>query len=98
MESIHVSELRAIADRAKTLAVDAIDEIISAIDTKILVGDIHRPAEKKPRKKRIRKTKASEFPPPEKLTAQAQEKDLPDKDVSHPFYGKPRKRKEENTE
>lgn len=64
MISIHVSELRDIAERAKALVNEAIDEIIDAIDTKILVGDIHRPTGKKPRKKRTLRIKRNELSAP----------------------------------
>jgi len=87
MDTIHVSELRAIAERAKTLVNDAIDEITGAIDTKILVGNIHVPAEKKPRKKRTRKVKIVEFPPPKADAS------LPDADEGSTFYGKKKREK-----
>lgn len=91
MESIHVSVLKALAERAKLLANEAIDEIIGAIDTKILVGNIHVPQEKKPRKKRTRKVKTQDFPAPAHIMP---EKDLPDTtDESHPFYGKKKREK-----
>lgn len=89
MESIHVSELRAIVERAKVLVDEAIDEIIGAIDTKILVGNIHVPAEKKVRKKRIRKVK------PEKAFVGLTEHpvNLPDADANNPFYTKKERKK-----
>ena len=94
METIHVTELRAIAERAKGLVDEAIDEIIEAIDTKILVGNIHVPAEKKPRKKRTRKVK------PEKafvgMTEHPDTKtDLPDLDKNNPFYVRKKREKKE---
>lgn len=98
MESIHVSDLRAIAERAKALAIEAIDEIIDAIDNKILVGDIHRPTGKKPRKKRTRKLKPVEdFPSvnPENEV----EKDFPDADKGNTFYKtEPKKKREKKSE
>mgnify|MGYP001582819264 FL=1 len=92
MESIHVSDLSAIAERAKDLVDEAIDEIIDAIDTKILVGNIHVPPEKKVRKKRTRKVKVGEFPPPKGETS------LPDGDENSTFYGKKKREKKEPVE
>lgn len=89
METIHVTELRAIAERAKLLAGEAIDEIIDAIDTKILMGNIHVPAEKKIRKKKVRKQKTQDFPAPPPLPS----KDLPDADENSTFYGKKKREK-----
>lgn len=68
METIHVTELRAIAERAKVLAIEAIDEIIDAIDTKIIVGNINVPKEKKPRKKRRTKREVESGPPTDRVT------------------------------
>jgi len=87
MDTIHVSDLKAIAERARVLVDEAIDEIIVAIDTKILVGNIHVPAEKKPRKKRTRKVRVPEFPPPKG------EPSLPDADKNSTFYGKKKEKK-----
>ena len=72
MESIHVSVLRANLVDFRDGVLESVDAIIKAIDTKILVGNIHVPVEKKVRKKRTRKVKVVEFAPPK------EEPSLPD--------------------
>ena len=69
--------------------IEDLNMILNAIDTKILVGNIHVPAEKKPRKKRTRKVKAVEFPPPTTL---------PDADENSTFYGKKKRERKEPVE
>ena len=87
MESIHVSELRARLVDFKEGILESVNAIIEAMDTKILVGNIHMPVEKKPRKKRTRKVKVAEFPPPKV------EAPLPDADEGNTFYGKKKREK-----
>ncbi len=92
MDTVHVNDLRMMAEEAKRIVNQAIDCIIKAIDTKILVGDINRPAEKKPRKKRTRKVKVEDFPPHISSPPDGGLPSLAEKD-DHPFYGKKRGRK-----
>ena len=75
MESIHVSELRAMVIRARGFVDGMLDEVINEIDTKILVGNIHVPVEKKVRKKRTRKVKVTE---PGMIIANILDSSLPD--------------------
>ena len=93
MESIHVSELRETLVVAKLNICQALNDLIDTIDTKILVGNIHVPVEKKVRKKRTRKVKAVavtvEFPPPKTHAI------LPDADTGKAgeFFKKKREKK-----
>ncbi len=88
MDTVQVSEIRTLLGR---MQID-LSIVLHAMDTKILVGEINRPAtsmEKKPRKKRTPKVKVEDSSP---------SCNLADKFLdSNPFYNKPkrgRKKKE----
>ena len=97
MESVNVSDIKNLLIRAQVSIVVALHDL----DTKILIGEINRPAtmvEKKPRKKRTQKVKAENFPLPDSPPEdQGPFIKLAEKD-DHPFYGKKRERKKKESD
>ena len=94
MDIINISEIRKYLGR---MQID-LEIVLHAIDTKVLVGEINRPeapAEKKPRKKRVRKVKVVE---PGIVIANILDSSLPDADKNSTFYGKKERKKREKKE
>jgi hypothetical protein len=87
MDTVQLSDIRSLLSKAQASIAVALHDL----DTKILIGEINRPAimvEKKLRKKRTPRAKVEDFLPP--ISPNPVDESL---DADHPFYGKKREGK-----
>ncbi len=94
MDTINVSDLKSLISKAHaTLCV-----VLHALDTKVLIGEISRPAAQVTKVKRKRRTKKEMESATPKMDLEKEYQadrheslNLPDADIDSEFYGKPKK-------